>query len=137
MEDLAFYNQGCKALSLLITILANVVIFRLLSRDALGIGSTVAYSNTCAGKNLQFCCTGWCAASGARASGARLVCGVWVGGPHTAALEQHFGPIDPGLRHRIDAGTRLARSHTSIRTTMARAHTQRHTCYHTPHTPHA
>ena len=39
MEDLAFYNQGYKALSLLITILANVVIFRLLSRDALGIGS--------------------------------------------------------------------------------------------------
>ena len=39
MEDLAFYNQGCKALSLLITILANVVIFRLLTRDALGIGS--------------------------------------------------------------------------------------------------
>ena len=40
MEDLAFYNQGCKALSLLITILANVVIFRLLTRDVLGIGST-------------------------------------------------------------------------------------------------
>ena len=46
MEDLAFYNQGCKALSLLITILANVVIFRLLSRDALGIGSTHAHAHT-------------------------------------------------------------------------------------------
>ena len=39
MEDLAPYNHGCKAASLLITILANVVIFRLLTRDALGIGS--------------------------------------------------------------------------------------------------
>ena len=40
MEDLAFYNQGGKAVSLLITILASVVIFRLLTRDALGLGST-------------------------------------------------------------------------------------------------
>ena len=39
MEDLAFYSQGCKPLSVLITILASVVIFRLLTRDALGIGS--------------------------------------------------------------------------------------------------
>ena len=39
MEDLAAYNDGCKAVSLLITILANVVIFRLLTRDALGLGS--------------------------------------------------------------------------------------------------
>ena len=34
MEDLASYNHGCKAVSLLITILANVVIYRLLTRDA-------------------------------------------------------------------------------------------------------
>ena len=34
---------------LLITILAGAVICRLLSRDTLGIGSTVSYSNTCAG----------------------------------------------------------------------------------------
>ena len=40
MEDLAPYNHGCKAVSLLITILANVVIYRLLTRDALGLGST-------------------------------------------------------------------------------------------------
>ena len=39
MEDLASYNHGCKAVSLLITILANVVIYRLLTRDALGLGS--------------------------------------------------------------------------------------------------
>ena len=39
MEDLAPYNHGCKAGSLLITILANVVIYRLLTRDALGLGS--------------------------------------------------------------------------------------------------
>ena len=39
MEDLAFYNQGYKALSLLITILASVVMNRLLSRGPLGIGS--------------------------------------------------------------------------------------------------
>ena len=32
MEDLAPYNDGCKAVSLLITILANVVIYRLLTR---------------------------------------------------------------------------------------------------------
>ena len=32
MEDLALYNQGYKALSLLITILASVVMNRLLSR---------------------------------------------------------------------------------------------------------
>ena len=37
--DLAFYNQGYKALSLLITILASVVMNRLLSRGPLGIGS--------------------------------------------------------------------------------------------------
>ena len=47
MEDLEFYNQGCKALSLLITILANVVIFRLLTRDALGIGSVRACARVC------------------------------------------------------------------------------------------
>ena len=46
MEDLAFYNHGCKAVSLLITILANVVIFRLLTRDALGLGSTHARTHT-------------------------------------------------------------------------------------------
>ena len=40
MEDLASYNRGCKAVSPLITILANVVIYRLLTRDALGLGST-------------------------------------------------------------------------------------------------
>ena len=34
MEDLAAYNDGCKAVSLLITILAKVVIYRLLTRDA-------------------------------------------------------------------------------------------------------
>ena len=45
MEDLAFYNHGCKAVSLLITILANVVIFRLLTRDALGLGSTRPYTH--------------------------------------------------------------------------------------------
>ena len=39
MEDLAFYNQGYKALCLLITILACVVMNRLLSRGPLGIGS--------------------------------------------------------------------------------------------------
>ena len=39
MEDLAPDNHGCKAVSLLITILANVVINRLLTRDALGLGS--------------------------------------------------------------------------------------------------
>ena len=32
MEDLAAYNDGCKAVSLLITILAKVVIYRLLTR---------------------------------------------------------------------------------------------------------
>ena len=32
MEDLASYNHGCKAVSLLITILAKVVIYRLLTR---------------------------------------------------------------------------------------------------------
>ena len=46
MEDLAFYNQGYKALSLLITIFANVVIYRLLTRDALGIGSTHTQTHT-------------------------------------------------------------------------------------------
>ena len=39
MEDLALYNQGYKALSLLITILASVAMNRLLSRGPLGIGS--------------------------------------------------------------------------------------------------
>ena len=39
MEDLALYNLGYKALSLLITILASVVMNRLLSRGPLGIGS--------------------------------------------------------------------------------------------------
>ena len=37
MEDLAFYNQGCKALSLLITIFAKVVIYRLLTFGPLGL----------------------------------------------------------------------------------------------------
>ena len=46
MEDLASYNNGCKAVSLLITILANVVIFRLLTRDALGLGSTHTHTHT-------------------------------------------------------------------------------------------
>ena len=32
MEDLAAYNDRCKAVSLLITILAKVVIYRLLTR---------------------------------------------------------------------------------------------------------
>ena len=39
MEDLALYNQGYKALSQLITILASVVMNRLPSRGPLGIGS--------------------------------------------------------------------------------------------------
>ena len=51
MEDLALYNQGYKALSLLITILASVVIFRLLTRDALGLGST--YTHTYTHKHTQ------------------------------------------------------------------------------------
>ena len=46
MEDLAPYNHGCKAVSLLITILANVVIYRLLTRDALGLGSTHTHTHT-------------------------------------------------------------------------------------------
>ena len=46
MEDLASYNHGCKAVSLLITILANVVINRLLTRDALGLGSTHTHTHT-------------------------------------------------------------------------------------------
>ena len=45
MEDLALYNQGYKALSLLITILASVVIFRLLTRDALGLRSTHTHTH--------------------------------------------------------------------------------------------
>ena len=48
MEDLAPYNHGCKAVSLLITILANVVIYRLLTRDALGLGSVRACVCVCA-----------------------------------------------------------------------------------------
>ena len=47
MEDLAFYSHDCKAVSLLITILANVVIFRLLTRDALGIGSVCVCAYVC------------------------------------------------------------------------------------------
>ena len=43
MEDLAPYNDGCKAVSLLITILANVVIYRLLTRDALGLLSVCVF----------------------------------------------------------------------------------------------
>ena len=39
MEDLALYNLGYKALSLLITMLASVVMNRLLRRGPLGIGS--------------------------------------------------------------------------------------------------
>ena len=46
MEDLASYNHGCKAVSLLITILANVVINRLLTRDALGLGSAHTHKHT-------------------------------------------------------------------------------------------
>ena len=46
MEDLAPYNHGCKAVSLLITILANVVIYRLLTRDALGLRSTHTRTHT-------------------------------------------------------------------------------------------
>ena len=51
---------------LLITIPAGAVIFRLLSRDALGIGSTVAYSNTCVGNKFAILLHGlvrglWCA----------------------------------------------------------------------------
>ena len=45
MEDLAPYNHGCKAVSLLITILANVVIYRLLTRDALGLLSTHTHTH--------------------------------------------------------------------------------------------
>ena len=45
MEDLAPYNHGCKAVSLLITILANVVINRILTRDALGLGSTHTHTH--------------------------------------------------------------------------------------------
>ena len=46
MEDLAPYNHGCKAVSLLITILANVVINRLVTRDALGLGSRHTHRHT-------------------------------------------------------------------------------------------
>ena len=46
MEDLAFYNQRCKAVRLRLTILANVVIFRLLTRDALGLGITRTHTRT-------------------------------------------------------------------------------------------
>ena len=46
MEDLASYNHGCKAVRLLITILASVVIYRLLTRDALGLGSTHTHTHT-------------------------------------------------------------------------------------------
>ena len=55
MEDLAFYNQGYKALCLLITILASVVMNRLLSRGPLGIGS------------VPVCVCGVCC----------VLCGVW------------------------------------------------------------
>ena len=48
MEDLALYNQGYKALSLLITILASVVMNRLLSRGPLGIGSVRVCVCVCA-----------------------------------------------------------------------------------------
>ena len=54
MEDLAFYSQGYKALCLLITILASVVMNRLLSRGPLGIGS------------VPVCVCVWC-----------VLCGVW------------------------------------------------------------
>ena len=47
MDDLAFYNQRYKAVRLLITILVNVGIFRLLTRDALGLGSTQTYTHAC------------------------------------------------------------------------------------------
>ena len=46
MEDLAFYNQGCKALSLLITIFAKVVIYRLLTFGPLGLLSTHTHTHT-------------------------------------------------------------------------------------------
>ena len=46
MENLAFYNQRYKAVRLLLTILVNVVIFRLLTRDALGFGSTRTHTHT-------------------------------------------------------------------------------------------
>ena len=48
MEDLAFYNQGYKARCLLITILASVVMNRLLSRGPLGIGSVRVCVCVCA-----------------------------------------------------------------------------------------
>ena len=46
MEDLAFYNQGCKALSLLITIFAKVVIYRLLTFGPLGLLSRHTHLHT-------------------------------------------------------------------------------------------
>ena len=47
MEDFALYNQGYKALSLLITILASVAMNRLLSRGPLGIGSVGVCACAC------------------------------------------------------------------------------------------
>ena len=47
MEDLAFYNQGCKALSLLITIFAKVVIYRLLTFGPLGLLSVCVCMCVC------------------------------------------------------------------------------------------
>ena len=45
--DVCVYNQGYKALSLLITILARVVMNRLLTRDALGLGSVRVCACAC------------------------------------------------------------------------------------------
>ena len=53
MEDFALYNQGYKALSLLITILASVVMNRVLTRDALGLGSV----RVCACARIVCACT--------------------------------------------------------------------------------
>ena len=62
MEDLAFYNQGYKALCLLITILASVVMNRLLSRGPLGIGSVPVCVCVSAYLSLCLClCVSVCA----------------------------------------------------------------------------
>ena len=45
--DVCVYNQGYKALSLLITILASVAMNRLLSRGPLGIGSVRVCACAC------------------------------------------------------------------------------------------
>ena len=58
MEDLALYNQGYKALSLLITILASVVMSRLLSRGTLGIGSVRVRVRVCVCVSVCVVCVG-------------------------------------------------------------------------------